>query len=186
MTMKLSMKNPILTRLAVLLLALLPVLSACKKETDLQKGFREQEEKYKAIDDQLIQDYFSRHKITSKDYTRLESGIYLVNIAAGTGENLKAGQTVQVKYTGRFITPSREDVIFDQSFGNRSLCECFEVVIDQSAVIKGWHEALKNMKLGGRQDVFIPSYMAYGAGGSAATIPPNEPLKFYMEIAKVR
>jgi FKBP-type peptidyl-prolyl cis-trans isomerase len=182
------MKRQVLLRLMVALLALLPVLSACKKETDLQKAYREHEQAYKVIDDGLIQDYFARHNITSKDYTRLESGIYMVNadtVAEGTGDNLIAGKTVQVKYIGKFITPGHEDVVFDKSYGNRTLCECFEVTIDQSSVIKGWHEALKNMKFKTHKRVFIPSYLAYGQTGSG-TIGPDEPLLFDMRVTKVK
>ncbi|WP_165370453.1 FKBP-type peptidyl-prolyl cis-trans isomerase [Hymenobacter persicinus] len=188
MMMNISTKQFGLTRLVVALLALTSLLSACKKETSTQKAFREHEEAQKIIDDAEIQDYFTRHNINSSKYQRLESGVYLVDadtVANGTGPNVVSGQTVQVKYTGRFIKASREDVIFDQSFGNRTLCQCFEVLVDQSAVIKGWHEAIKNMKLGTRKRVFIPSYMAYGPTGSAL-IPADEPLMFYMEISKVK
>jgi FKBP-type peptidyl-prolyl cis-trans isomerase len=188
MTMKISTKQQALLRLIVALLALMPALSACKKETDTQKAAREHEEAYKVIDDQLIQDYFKRHNIKASDYTRLESGVYLVNtdpVAEGEGNKILAGQTVQVKYIGRFLTASHEDVIFDQSYGNRTLCECFEVIVGQSNVITGWHEALKNMKKGSHKRVFIPSYMAYGPTGSTV-IPADEPLQFDMEIIKVQ
>jgi len=187
MTMKISTKQLVLIRLVVALLALMPVLSACKKETDTQKALREHEEAYKVIDDGLIQDYFARHNITSSNYTRLESGIYLVNIEAGKDSDplIVTGQTAQVKYIGRFLTTTHEDVIFDQSYGNRTLCECFEVTVDQTGVIAGWQQALKNMKLGSKKQVFIPSYLAYGPTGTTS-IPADEPLQFYMEISKVK
>jgi FKBP-type peptidyl-prolyl cis-trans isomerase len=186
MMMKISTKQPLLTRLMLVLLALLPLLSACKKETDNQKAAREHEEAYKVIDDRLIQDYFARHNITSKDYTRLESGLYLVNVDEGTGANIASTRTVQVKYIGQFITAAREDVVFDKSYGNRTLCECTEVIVDQSPVIKGWHEAIKNMKLGSRKRVFIPSYLGYGPSGSGSSIPGDEPLQFDMLISSVK
>ncbi|GAA3934526.1 FKBP-type peptidyl-prolyl cis-trans isomerase [Hymenobacter algoricola] len=187
MKMTISTKQLVLARLVVALLALLPMLSACKKETDLQKESRQREEQYRAIDDGLIRDYFTRHQITK--FTRLESGVYLVDtdtVTEGTGPTILPGKRVQVKYIGRFITPSRDNVIFDRSYGNQTLCECFEVTVDAGSVIKGWDEAIKNMKLGTHKLVFIPSYLAYGPAGSSPLIPGDEPLLFDMRITKVK
>ncbi|MCB2409896.1 FKBP-type peptidyl-prolyl cis-trans isomerase [Hymenobacter lucidus] len=171
-------------RLVVLLLATAPVLSSCNTETASVKQAREHEEEYKKIDDQLIQDYFTRKGITSSNYQRTESGLYILTLKEGTGNKIVAGNKVQVKYIGKYVKQAREDVVFDKSYGNRTLCECTEVIVGQNSVIKGWEEALLLMKQGDEKRIFIPSYLAYGQYGNA-TIGGDEPLQFEMNISKV-
>ncbi|MCB2379357.1 FKBP-type peptidyl-prolyl cis-trans isomerase [Hymenobacter sp. BT635] len=183
--MKSLLSHSLVTRLVILLLAVAPVLSACNTETDAVRDARKHEEEYKKIDDALIQDYFTRHGITSSNYQRTEEGIYLVNVKEGTGNLIVAGNTVQVKYIGKYIKKEYEDVVFDKSYGNRSLCECTEVVVGSNRVIQGWEKALLRMKLGDEKRIFIPSYLAYGQYGKAP-IPGDEPLQFDMLISKVQ
>ncbi|WP_159437493.1 FKBP-type peptidyl-prolyl cis-trans isomerase [Hymenobacter daecheongensis] len=185
--MNISTNRLALTRLVALLLVLLPLLSACKKENDFQKEAREYEEKHKIIDEALIQGYFTRNGIASGSYTRLESGVYLITLAEGTGATIVAGQKVQTKYTARFLSQELNDVVFENTYDNRTLCKCVELIVDQStSIIKGQHEALKTMKLGGRKKIFIPSYMAYGRGGYAQLgVLPDEPVWLDLEVTKV-
>lgn len=175
----------IVTRLALWLLAAPLLLASCNKDTDAVKAAKAHEEEFRKIDDALIQAYFTRHNISSSNYQRTESGLYLVKLEDGAGEQIKAGNKVQVRYIGSYIRESNENQIFDKSYGNRTLCECTEVTVGQGQVIRGWEEALKLMKPGDKKQVFIPSYLAYGPypGNS---IPPDEPLQFYMEIKQVQ
>ena len=183
--MKSLLSHSLVVRLAMLLLALAPVFSACNSETDAVREAREHEEEYKKIDDALIQEYFKRHGITSNDYVRTDEGIYLVNVQEGQGSPIVAGNVVQVKYIGKFIRKEYEDVVFDKSYGNRTLCECTEVIVGRNSVIQGWEKALLRMKLNDQKRVFIPSYLAYGQLGNAS-IPGDEPLQFDMLISKVQ
>jgi FKBP-type peptidyl-prolyl cis-trans isomerase len=175
----------LVARLAIWALLAAPLLSACNTDSASVKAAREHEDEYKKVDDALIQDYFTRHGITSSGYQRTESGLYLVKLEDGTGPQIVAGNKVQVKYIGSFVREGFENQVFDKSFGNRTLCECTEVVVGAGQVIRGWEEALKLMKGGDKRQVFIPSYLAYGQVGSSS-IPADEPLQFYMEIKQVQ
>jgi FKBP-type peptidyl-prolyl cis-trans isomerase len=42
------------------------------------------------------------------------------------------------------------------------------------------------MKVGGKRRLVIPSDLAYGEKGSGATIPPNSPLKFEIELLAIK
>ncbi|PJJ47770.1 FKBP-type peptidyl-prolyl cis-trans isomerase [Hymenobacter chitinivorans] len=183
--MKKLFARSLVTRLAVWLLMAAPLLAGCNTDSDAVKKAKAHEEEYRKVDDDLIQAYFTRHKITSGQYQRTESGLYLVSLKDGSGDLIKAGNKVQVKYIGSYIREAYENQIFDKSYGNRTLCECTEVVVGQGQVIRGWEEALKLMKPGDQKQVFIPSYLAYGQYGNT-TIPGDEPLQFYMEIKQVQ
>ncbi|TGE16998.1 FKBP-type peptidyl-prolyl cis-trans isomerase [Hymenobacter elongatus] len=182
--MKKLLTRSVFTRLLVLLVAVAPIFSACNTENDSVKRAREHEEEYKKIDDTLIQEYFARHNITSSNYQRTEDGIYIVTVKEGTGQKIVAGNKIQVQYIGRYLKKEREDVVFDKSYGNRTICECTEVVVGQNSVIKGWERALLLMKKGDEKRIFVPSYLAYGQFGNT-NIPGDEPLQFEMNITKV-
>merc|ERR1712196_533893 len=53
-------------------------------------------------------------------------------------------------------------------------------------VIKGWTEAMQLMVEGDKWEMYIPSDMAYGAGGSPPKIPGGSTLIFKMEIVKIK
>merc|ERR1711971_928257 len=53
-------------------------------------------------------------------------------------------------------------------------------------VIKGWTEAMQLMVEGDKWEMFIPSGLAYGDGGSPPKIPGHSTLVFKMEIIKIK
>ena len=168
----------------VLLLALLLGLSAgfwsCKTETATAKDDREHTEKYKAIDDTIILGYLHRHNIVN--YTRTNSGLYIITAAEGSGPTIKTGKSFSVKYIGYLLGYAADGTIFDTSYDNRSACQCATFVNGQQ--IAGWNEAVQTMQAGSRKTLLIPSYLAYGRYGSG-TIPGDQPLRFDMEILAV-
>jgi peptidylprolyl isomerase len=98
------------------------------------------------------------------------------NLITGTGPEAKVGQTVTVNYVGVLFHGGKE---FDASW-KRS--EPFSFALGQGRVIAGWDQGVPGMKVGGRRELIIPSALAYGAKGSGATIPPNAPLVFVVDL----
>lgn len=197
--MKFGLKRSVLVRaVAALLVVAAPAFSGCGK-TDYAKQQEDHQNEYKVIDDGLIQAYLTRHNITSSQYTRTESGLYLVKISDGPAatETIKGGQQADIKYVGRYLrdpatsTSYNETVIFDNSTDRRVPCGCLSLTVGAGSVIKGWEEALLLMKKGDRKLLLVPSYLAYGPTGSpnssgGYSIPPDEPLAFDMEVLNVR
>ena len=63
--------------------------------------------------------------------------------------------------------------------------EQYDVTVDQTSVIKGWHVALKLMSVGSKADVLIPSVLAYGDRKRSEDIGPYTPLLFELELVEI-
>ena len=59
------------------------------------------------------------------------------------------------------------------------------VVFGVGQVISGWTEALQLMQVGAKYKLFIPSDLAYGAGGAGDLIGPNAALIFEVELLDI-
>jgi len=175
--------SPVLLLLALLLTGA-SSLTGCNGSDTI---FEQQEkivEEQKKTDDTAIQAYLTRNNLTN--YSRLESGIYLLPITDGPTANplIKAGQKVTTNYVGRFIGTNNEGLVFDASSNNHTACGCFGFINGQSGIIPGWSQATLQMRKGDRKLLIIPSYLAYGVTGFGS-IPANTPLLFDMEILNV-
>lgn len=107
------------------------------------------------------------------------SGLEYVEIEAGTGAQAKAGDTVRVHYTGKFL----DGKVFDSSV---SRGEPLEFPLGKGRVIKGWDEGIALMKVGGKATLTIPPQLAYGESGAGGVIPPNATLLFDVELVGIK
>src|SRR5690606_34811217 len=96
--------------------------------------------------------------------SKTESGLRYVVTQEGSGPELVSGQTASVHYAGylldgRYFDTSRKDLAEEQGLYNpiREPYAPFDVIVDRSSVISGWHDALKHMKKGTRATFYIPS-----------------------------
>ena len=55
-----------------------------------------------------------------------------------------------------------------------------------NGVIKGWQEALQMMPVGSKWELFVPSDLAYGPGGTGGPIGPNATLIFEVELLQAK
>ncbi|SNR85296.1 FKBP-type peptidyl-prolyl cis-trans isomerase [Hymenobacter mucosus] len=177
----------LLLRLAATLLVTVPVLSGCDTEPSYAKQIREQTEAQRALDEATIQAYLTRHNITGSQYTRTNSGLYLVSLTNGPATNplITKGQKVTVNYVGKYIYEANDGVIFDNSSNNRTSCGCFSFTAGGGGIISGWEEAALLMRKGDRKLLLVPSELAYREVGYGS-IPPYTPLLFDLEIQDVQ
>jgi FKBP-type peptidyl-prolyl cis-trans isomerase FkpA len=107
------------------------------------------------------------------------SGLQYEDLSEGTGAAAKAGDSVQVHYTG-WLTDGTK---FDSS---RDRGSPFGFTLGAGRVIKGWDEGVAGMKVGGKRKLQIPPALGYGARGAGSVIPPNAELIFEVELLGIR
>ena len=117
----------------------------------------------------LKKDYPKSDLITTK------SGLQYVRTKDGAGEKVGNGKKIKAHYIGKLLDGTE----FDSSV-KRGMP--FEFVVGTGQVIKGWDEALSDMKKGEKRTLIIPSELAYGPNGSPPKIPPSSTLVFEVEL----
>ena len=105
--------------------------------------------------------------------TKTASGIYYVMEKEGEGAHPTPADNITAHYHGTLL----DGTVFDSSV-DRGQPFKFQL----GRVIKGWQEAMGMMKPGGKGKFVIPSDLAYGERGAGASIPPNSPLVFDIEL----
>ena len=104
------------------------------------------------------------------------SGLQYEVLTEGTGKSPKATDNVKCHYEGRLI----DGTVFDSSY-QRGTPATFPL----NGVIAGWTEGLQLMKEGGKNRLYIPFNLAYGANGAGESIPPYSALVFDVELIEV-
>lgn len=158
------------------------VLQAQKESKDAQTQAAAQ----KAIQEQLNQqnnqttgDKNVLKGTTLQNFTPVASvaTLQVTDITPGTGNEVKAGDTVTVNYTGALAS---NGTIFESSLDSGQTAT---FGLDQ--VIKGWTQGIPGMKEGGTRRLLIPAAFAYGSSGAGSSIPPNADLVFDVTLVKI-
>lgn len=102
--------------------------------------------------------------------------LQIIDLEEGTGEVVKAGDTINFDYTGAVASTGK---IFQSSLdtGQRA-------VYPLTSLIAGWQEGIPGMKVGGKRRLLIPSDKAYGAQAQPG-IPANSDLVFDITIHSI-
>ena len=103
------------------------------------------------------------------------SGLQYRIMKSGYGKRPLASDIVGVYYTGRLINGT----VFDGT--EPGLPASFAA----NGVIRGWTEALTNMREGDKWQLVIPAHLGYGTSGSGGGIPPDQTLVFDVELVSV-
>jgi FKBP-type peptidyl-prolyl cis-trans isomerase len=149
----------------LLVFLLSAVFTSCKKE----EGFTAEDEQ------RMIQAFLKDNEL---DVEPTESGLYYIEQIEGPGNSPVTGDTVDVYYTGYYLTGG----ILDHNRNSDPL----RVVIGEHGVIEGMEEGLTYIKEGGEALLIIPSKLAYGEEGNYQMgIAPYTPLAFVVEIDKL-
>lgn len=101
---------------------------------------------------------------------------YKVVSASGKDAKPSIDDTVVVHYRGTLLNGEE----FDSSYSRNQ-----PATFGLSHVIPGWTEALQLMNVGDKYEIFIPSELAYGAGGAGPKIGPNAALIFEVELLDI-
>jgi peptidylprolyl isomerase len=126
----------------------------------------------------VAQEATSGEKKEEKVITTKE-GLKYVEIKEGTGATAKAGDTVEVHYTGTFKDGKKFDSSKDRG-------KPFVFPLGAGRVIKGWDLGVAGMKVGGTRKLIIPYQLAYGEDGRPPVIPPRAELTFVVELLGVK
>jgi FKBP-type peptidyl-prolyl cis-trans isomerase len=119
------------------------------------------------------QTWGSTLNVSLSAFTKLPSGVYVLDTQVGTGPTLSGLPTVRVFYTGYLANGTR----FDGNVGASS-----PATFPLGSLIQGWQVGMQGMKVGGRRRLLIPSSLGYGPVGAGGAIPPNANLVFDIEL----
>ena len=105
-----------------------------------------------------------------------DSGLQYEIIRQGEGPKPGLTSRVKVHYRGTLL----DGQVFDSSYTRGE-----PIVFGVNQVIPGWTEALQLMQVGSEWKLYIPSKLAYGAGGAGRVIGPNACLIFKVELVDI-
>src|SRR5437879_2424266 len=101
------------------------------------------------------------------------------DLKEGTGPAVKAGDTVEVHYTGWL----KDGKKFDSSLDRKAP---LPFTVGAGNVIKGWDQGIVGMKVGGKRKLVIPPDLAYGKRGYSPVLPPDAELTFDIELMSIK
>lgn len=157
---------------------LMDVKSKAQFEKEQAAKKAQEEAKQAKLKDQeaiTVANYLKENNITVQP---IESGLYYIETAQGTGEQAVAGDKVKVHYHGTLLDGTK----FDSSYDRGSP---YEFTLGKGQVIKGWDQGIALMKVGGKATLIVPSDLAYGASARSDVIHAYAPLKFEVELVEV-
>jgi FKBP-type peptidyl-prolyl cis-trans isomerase FkpA len=121
---------------------------------------------------QDMEKYLKTKNITAQ---KTGKGTYVQILNPGTGEQAANGKYVNVKYTGSILAT---DSVFQSN--------TYEFQLGKGAVIRGWDEGLLLLKEGGKANLYIPGFLAYGNNPPPQSpFKPFDALKFEVELLNV-
>lgn len=153
------------------------ILDSYDTEDKLQEDRQKEFDAYKKGEIEALANWLEKQNI--KGTKRIPEGIFIKTEKEGTGIEIDSAMQVTVNYTGSLLNGTVFDSNVDSTFEHM---EPYKFTVGLRQVIEGWDIALKNMKVGEKASVFIPSILAYGMQGSGLIIPPYSHLKFDLEV----
>lgn len=126
-------------------------------------------------EEELINNYLKKNDI---DTEPTESGLYYIELIRGTGASALQGDTVEIFYTGYFLSGG----VFAYNMNS----DPHRFALGSGAVIPGLDEGVSYMREGGEALLLIPSSLAYGSEGNYQLgISGYTPLAFEVILDKV-
>lgn len=190
---------------AAWIIALLPLIAACKSTSSVAQSERHSAEAQSqspasTTPPQAAQTlpsgdprpYFPTVPADADTVVTI-SGLKYVEYQIGTGAEVKKGMKVKVDYAGYLLTGK----LFDTSIRSIGQENSFDrggypfqpldLTVGMGQVIQGWDEGLTtNMRVGGTRRLIIPANLGYGPQGMRPSIPPNATLVFDVKMLEAK
>jgi FKBP-type peptidyl-prolyl cis-trans isomerase FkpA len=165
-----------ITNAALVGIMILSVSSCMKDDSEAKKA----EEK------KILEDYISANYST---VTPTASGLYYIETLAGTGDSVKFGEWMELKYTGRLVTSNDVVMTSDLQFAKDNNIYTQGVYYGLSRQVQGyWYEGLNEgismMREGGKARIIFSSDLGQG-GYESKNIPAYSSMIFDIELVKV-
>ena len=107
------------------------------------------------------------------------SGLQIIDVEVGTGDEAQNGQTVSAHYTGWLADGTKFDSSVDRG-------QPITFILGSGQLIPGFDEGVVGMKVGGTRRLIIPPDLAYGAEGRPPVIPANAELTFDIQLVSLQ
>lgn len=148
-------------------------------KSELEKAKTEEDAKFKAY-------------ITAQNLKPVvtPSGLNYVIATEGAGNKAAIGDTVEVNYTGKFLTGKVFDTSVSEAakkaniYNEMRTYTPLKVTVGTHASIPGFDEGLSLFPKGTKATLVLPSKLAYGEEGNGA-IQPYTPLVFDIEVINI-
>jgi len=132
---------------------------------------RAQREKLSPEDLAIVEEKYPTAKRTS-------TGLRTILEKEGTGDLIRAGDQVDVLYTGKFLNGK----VFEDA---QDRAHPFTFRVGRAVVIDGWEEGLQMMREGEKRLLIVPYELGYGSRGNPPRIPRETTLVFDIEVIGV-
>ncbi|MFZ0281972.1 MAG: FKBP-type peptidyl-prolyl cis-trans isomerase [Bacteroidales bacterium] len=120
--------------------------------------------------------YFANNP--SLDFVQYNSGLYYCEVEAGSGPQVKTHDSAFIKHTIKFLHGT---IIYTNIGKDDTLKE----PVNEGWLLTGFDEGLSYMHEGGKSILLLPSYLAYGPGGSQE-VPGYTPILIELNLVKVK
>ena len=116
---------------------------------------------------------------TAKGQTKTTAhGVKYETVKAGTGAEIKAGQSGRFLYEGKL----EDGTLFDGTGVGK---QPRQFTIGVGKLTQGWEEAIPGMQVGEVRKLVVPPELGYGATGRPPKIPANATLIFEVELVNI-
>jgi FKBP-type peptidyl-prolyl cis-trans isomerase len=118
------------------------------------------------------------------EWRELQGGLQVKDVEIGDGRTVRAGDQLDMHYTGWLYIDGEKGKKFDSSYDRH---EPFGFRLGAGRVIRGWDWGVAGMKEGGTRELIIPPELGYGSRSvGGGLIPANSTLFFEVKLVKIR